>query len=253
MKPFIPVLGTENQSPFQLESRKEIIAVMRGLKDKKQLVSMIINDGAEVMISMILDVNDDDNSVTVGCASSNTANQRIVEAPRVSFEAALDKIGIQFSSQSVQRTTFQQTPALKFTMPVSVIRLQRREFYRINTPITHPILCTIPLDKKHGGGYIKLPAADISCGGVALLDEKKLLDATFGSIYKQAKIELPGIGIVDVTLQIRNSIDLTLMNEKTSRRIGFQFLDLPQNLLSQIQKFITKLERERNARRTNLG
>ena len=196
MKPFTPVLGTENQSPFQVESRKEIISLLRGLKEKKQLISMIINEGTEVIISMILDIDDSDNTVTIDAASSHTATQRVIEAPRVYFEAALDKIGIQFSSHSLQRCMFQGSAALQFTIPVSIIRLQRREFYRINTPFSHPIMCSIPTENVQGANHIKLPIADISCGGIAILDEKKLLNNTLGVMYKHAKIELPAIGIV---------------------------------------------------------
>ena len=214
---------------------------------------MIINDGTEVIISMILDVDDVDNTVTIDGASSQTATQRVIEAPRVYFEAALDKIGIQFSSHSLQRCSFQGSPALKFTIPISMIRLQRREFYRINTPFSHPIVCSIPMNSSQGAGYNKFPIADISCGGIAILDERKILNTSLGNIYKGAKIELHGIGVVDVNLLLCNSIDLVLMNEKTSRRIGLQFIDLPKAMGSQVQKFITKLERERNAKRTGMS
>jgi c-di-GMP-binding flagellar brake protein YcgR len=94
---------------------------------------------------------------------------------------------------------------------------------------------------------------DISCGGVALLDEKKILNADFGTVYENGKIDLPGVGLINVTLQVRNSQNLLLMNHKTSRRIGFQFLNMPQAILSQIQKLITKIERERNARQSGLN
>jgi hypothetical protein len=66
-----PSLGTENQSPFQVDSRREIISLLRGLKDSNQLISMLIHDGAEVFITSILDVDDNNNTVTVDCAPAN--------------------------------------------------------------------------------------------------------------------------------------------------------------------------------------
>jgi len=56
-----------------------------------------------------------------------------------------------------------------------------------------------------------------------------------------------------VTLQVRNSQNLLLMNHKTTRRIGFQFIDLGPAVMAQIQKVIIKIERERNSRQSGLN
>jgi hypothetical protein len=40
------------------------------------------------------------------------------------------------------------------------------------------------------------------------------------------------VGIVTATLQIRNSLDLTLLNNKLNRRLGCQFVDLPRSMLA---------------------
>ena len=98
-----------------------------------------------------------------------------------------------------------------------------------------------------------MPLVDISCGGIALLDEKKVLNADFGTVYQNSKIDLPGIGLIDVTLEVRNSQNLTLLNHKTTRRVGFQFVNMPGNIMAQIQKLITKIERERNSRQSGMN
>lgn len=246
------VLGTENQSPFQVDSRKEIIALLRTLQEDRQLINMIINEGSEVIITAILKLDDENNIIIFDTASTESGVQRLVEAPRIHFEAALNKIGILFSSSSMSRCTYMGIPAMSCTIPFSLIRLQRREYYRINTPIVSPILCAMTVPEENGGGTVKLPLVDISCGGVAILDEKRLLNVDVGLLYQNCKIELPGTGVIDVTLQVRNSQNLLLMNHRTSRRIGFQFFDLPKPTMAQIQKVITKIERERNSRQHGL-
>lgn len=247
-----PPLGTENQSPYQVDSRREIIALLRGLRDSNQLISMLINGGSEVFITSILMVDDINNIVIIDSAQSQLANQRIVEAPRVSFEGLLDKIGIQFSSSSLQRTEFENRPALQFAIPASLIRLQRREYYRINTPLSTPIRALIHIHNGERLELAKLSLVDISCGGIAILDEKKVLDNTIGTIYEHSKVDLPSIGLVDVILQVRNSQDLILLNGKTNRRVGCQFVNMSNSVLASIQRYIMKLERERNAKLTGI-
>ena len=245
-----PSLGTENQSPFQVDSRREIIGLLRGLKESKQLISMLINSGSEVFITSILDVDEETNLVIIDSAPGQLANQRIIEAPRVSFEGLLDKISIQFSASNLERIVFEDRPALQLLIPASMIRLQRREYYRINTPLSNPIKALVPVHIDGHAETLKMALVDISCGGIAILDEKKLLDNTVGIVYEHCKLDLPTIGLVDVILQVRNSQDLILLNGKSNRRLGCQFINMSNSVLASIQRYIMKLERERNAKLT---
>jgi c-di-GMP-binding flagellar brake protein YcgR len=104
-----------------------------------------------------------------------------------------------------------------------------------------------------GGGTQAFPLADISCGGIAILDNKIQLDNTIGQTFANCRIELPEIGPVTTALQVRNSLDLTLLNNKTNRRLGCQFVDISRGNMAAVQRYITKLERERNARLAGLG
>lgn len=250
MQSSAPALGTENQSSFQVDSRREIIALLRGLKESNQLISMMINEGSEAFITSVLDLDDINNIVIIDSAPSQAANQRIVESPRVFFEGLLDRISIQFSSSGIQRTIYDGRPALQLPIPVSLIRLQRREYYRINTPLSNPIRCIVPVEDEFGMALVKFSLVDISCGGIAMLDERKILDNTIGVTYQDCQVDLPGIGMIDLVLQIRNSQDLILLNGKTNRRLGCQFINLSNAVLASVQRYIMKLERERNAKLT---
>jgi c-di-GMP-binding flagellar brake protein YcgR len=90
--------------------------------------------------------------------------------------------------------------------------------------------------------------ADISCGGIAILDNKHLLGAAVGDTYTNCRIDVPDIGPVTTSLQIRNAIEMTLLNNKTTRRLGCQFVDISRANMAAVQRYITRLERERNAR-----
>lgn len=248
MPPFFPVLGTENQSPYTVESRREIVALLKGLKESNQLITMLIKGGSEVYITSILQVDQDHSTVIIDSAPDKDANERIAKASPIYFEGLLDKISIQFSSSHVEPIQFENRPALKISLPRSLIRLQRREYYRINTPVTNPIRCSIVLEEESGFRSHEFSLVDISCGGVALLDEKRVLDTTIGTEYSTCRIDFPSIGLIDVALQVRNSQDLTLLNGKTNRRLGLQFLNLSNSVLASIQRYIMKLERERNSK-----
>jgi c-di-GMP-binding flagellar brake protein YcgR len=243
----------ENWHDFEVESRKEIISLLRSIGEKNQLIRMLVHGESDVCVTSVLEVQADHNTVLLDCSINPEQNQRILAAKGVSFETTLDKIRILFSAERVEKATFEGNPAFKIALPASLIRLQRREYYRMSTPVSNPVRVVIPLPAELGGGTNSFPLADISCGGIAILDNKMMLGDTIGKNYADCRIDLPEIGTVQTTLQIRNSLDMTLLNNKSNRRLGCQFIDIPRGMLANVQRYITRLERERNARIAGLS
>ena len=242
----------ESWHDYEVESRREIVALLRQISEKKQLIRLLVKGEADVCVTSLLAVDADGGSIVLDRSISQEQNARIVAAPKVWCETSLDKIRIVFSLQNLGETRFEGSVALRADIPATLIRLQRREFYRMPTPVTTPVLATIQLPADLGGGKTSLPLADISCGGIAILDNKHQLGTTIGATYRDCRVELPEIGAVTTSLQIRNSLEMTLLNNKTTRRLGCQFVDISRGNMAAVQRYITKLERERNARLAGL-
>ncbi|MGV7209054.1 flagellar brake protein [Oxalobacteraceae bacterium A2-2] len=243
----------ENWHDFEVESRREIIALLRAIGEKNQLIRMLIQGEADVCVTTIVHVDEASNSVLLDCSINQEQNLRVLQSRRLSFETSLDKIRILFAAEKVESATFEGNPAFRIAIPPSLIRLQRREFYRMPTPVSNPVRVVIPLPAELGGGSTGFPLADISCGGIAILDNKRILGDTIGKNYTDCRIELTDSAIIETSLQIRNSLDLTLLNNKTNRRLGCQFVDMKRGALNLVQRYITRLERERNARIAGLN
>jgi flagellar brake protein len=249
--------GTEDVSPYQVHSRREIVGLLRSMQERNQLVSMQTDGGADAVVTSVLEVDEEGGLVVIDRAPSNAVNQRILASDNVSFETVLDNIRILFFATKVRECLYENLPALYIPIPASLIRLQRRENYRIPTPVANPVRCTIRIppddDTGAGGTTVVVTLKDISGGGIGVIDEKKLLDNTIGRIYKGCRLDLPGGTMVTADLQIRNSHDLTLSSGKSIRKLGCMFIDLPRSMLAAVQRYITKLERERNAKATGMN
>jgi c-di-GMP-binding flagellar brake protein YcgR len=234
----------EKWHDYEVRSRREIVALLRQIAEKNQLVRLLIKGESDVCVTSLLHVDADDDLVVLDRSINREQNERIVAAPKVMCETSLDKIRILFQLNNLGAIEWQGGGALRATVPATLIRLQRREYYRMETPVTNPVRVTIPVE----GAAVVFPLADISCGGIAILDNKLQLSTTIGASYPNCRIELPEIGAITATLQVRNSQDLQLLNNKTNRRIGCQFVDISRANLAGVQRYITKLERDRNAR-----
>jgi len=243
----------ENWHDYEVHSRREIVALLRQLAEKSALTRMLIKGESDVCVTTILAVDEDSGAIVLDRSIERAQNERIVAAGRVKCETSLDKIRILFDAAELEETTWRGDAALRAAIPPTLIRLQRREAYRMPTPVSNPVRTLLPLTIDAGGGIGVFPLHDISVGGIALLDNKLQLGTTVGRVIAGCRIELPEIGPIATALEIRNSLDLTLLNNKTSRRIGCQFVDISRGGLAAVQRYITKLERERNARLAGLA
>jgi c-di-GMP-binding flagellar brake protein YcgR len=241
----------EDMEPYRVRSRREIISLLRNIGERNQLVRMVINNGADTVVTSILDVDESDDTVMLDCAPTATMNHRVLESESLAFETVLDSIRILFDAPGIDSITYDNLPAFVIPLPQSLIRLQRREFYRVPTPLTNPVTCTIPVKTEDQVIQVNATLHNISGGGISIVDEKKLIDPTFGQIYDNCRINLPG-GPITVSLQIRNLLELTLTNGKSIHRLGCQFVNPSNGTLAAVQKYITKLEREQNARTTGI-
>ncbi len=243
----------DNWHDYEVGSRREINALLRQIGEKNQLVRMLVKGEADVCVTTILAVDPDDGTFVLDRSIDREQNERILSAGKVRCETYLDKIRILFTAEGLASTTFEGNAALRADIPETLIRLQRREFYRMETPVSNPVRAILPLPLELGLDSAVFPLHDISCGGIAVIDHKNQLSTVIGENLPNCRIELPEIGPVSVTLQVRNSLDMTMLNNKTSRRIGLQFVNMSRGGDAAVQRYITKLERERNARLAGLA
>ena len=243
----------EDWHDYEVASRREIVSLLRQIGEHNQLIRLLIRGEADVCVTSILAVDEDSNTIVLDRSVDPAQNQRMTGATRAKCETTLDKIRILFGAANLASTTWQGAPALRADIPPSLIRLQRREYYRMATPVTNPVRALIPVPVDAGGGMGVFPLHDISVGGIALLDARLQLGTAVGRVIEGCRIELPEIGPIATSLEIRNSLDLTLLNHKTTRRLGLQFADISRGGLAAVQRYITKLERERNAKLAGLA
>src|SRR5690606_36376935 len=182
----------EELNPFRVSSRREILALLRNIGERNQLVRMVIDQGADTIVTSILDVDDGNDTMLLDCAPTPEMNRRVLEGKTLSFETMLDSIRILFTSSDAESCMHEGLPAFVVPLPPHLIRLQRREFYRGPTPVTTPVLCTVPVRTDTMETVpVVTTLYNISGGGIAIMDEKKLLDTTFGRIYEDCRVELP--------------------------------------------------------------
>lgn len=243
---------TDNLEPYRVHSPREIIFLLEGVRSQRQLVKMSAGGSSEAVLTSILAVLPDEGCVVFDAAPTQTQNHRLSTCEHISFETKLDQIRVLFSTEAAEACEYQEYPALRVPLPASMLRIQRRQFYRVNVPRANPVAVSFPPPGTHDKPLEK-PAVvymlNISMGGVAIVDEQNQLDGTPGIIYQNCVLALPG-GSITVSLEITNVAHIKLASGKAVRHLGCRFVNISNGVTSLVQRFILKLERDHNAKMT---
>lgn len=236
--------------PFMVYARVEIVAMLRQLLEQGTLVTAYghpsaggaaggANDGFAV--TALLSVNPEFEEVVFDNASDPRAQRRLLAAERLTFVAFVQQVKVQFSTHRAEATLFEGKPAFRVRMPESLLRLQRREAFRVRTPLARPAHCLVPYTED-GRQYEKLRLLDISVSGMALLTYPEKFDLTAGTTVEGCYLDLPGVGSVGVAVRIRH-VDAVPRDER-ARRVGCEFVRLAPQARLALQRYVNLLDAE---------
>lgn len=246
-----PAKGVENDynDNYEISSRTEILYILRGMSEQGSLITFFFNHGYDFLLTTILNISADGSTMILDYGGDMKMNRKVLLTDRINCQARKDKVKIQFILHGVAVVRNEGRDAFLAAVPDSLIRLQRRTYYRVPTPRANPLAAIIPL-RQADGPMLLLQAGvvDISGGGIGLrvppgnprLEKDMLL---FGVTFA-----LPKIGNVIVDMHVRNIHDETMPNGKIHQRAVCQFVNLPNPMMNLIQRYIFKIQRERIAR-----
>lgn len=228
---------------YLLHSQQEIAQVLRGVMKSTELVTAYFDHGEHFFLTSIAAVRPADKALFIDFGVDATTNQRALQASRLVFVTNQDRVKVQFSTGPLRQVDLDGRPAFRAELPTSLLKLQRREYYRLATPMRAPLACVIPA----GEGRIEAQVTDISIGGVGLggFPPEHMLEP--GNQYAGCRIALPEEGTILTALEICAVQDLALRSGTVVKRAGCRFIGLPASQQAMVQRYITRIERERVA------
>lgn len=226
-----------------LTGRREIVSQLRGLIKQGETISVTFDGGRQSFLSVLIDISRDENHLYFDIGGSDETNSAFLRAEHCIFTSVVGGIRIQFPALQAREATLRGELVLAVALPKSLLRLQRREVFRIQLPSSNPYICRI----RRGSAQEKaLPLHDISIGGVGILSTEKLEFEQL-EILDNCWIDLRDSGALALTLEVRYVTPLESRTGKPLWHMGCQFIKLSALNETLIQRFMGRIETERRA------
>lgn len=239
-----PPLETSEQ--LRVHSQPEIEHVLKEVSEKGAVVTAYFDRGREFALTSIVGLSLDAHALFFDPGPDERVNRRWLASAAMLFITSQGQVKIKFAGHGVEEVLYRGSRAFRVPLPAFLVRLQRREFFRIATSLVNPIFCHIP--HASDGREAQAMVLDISVGGVALLDNQLELEFEPGNVYPNCRIDLPSFGLVNTGLEICNFSEVNLKNGLVARRAGCRFMDLGRAAENQVQRYIMSLELKKGLR-----
>lgn len=251
----IELARTEEDTEFHLHKKVEIVSILRALKDSNETISLYFNQGDDFIISSMFSVDEEENSVVLYAGSNANANKQAMLSGKLIAMTQLAKVKIQFVLHNIRMAQYRGRQAMLADIPESVLRLQRREYFRLIVPIRLPVKCQIPIPQPEDAPpkVVDVNVVDISAGGVGITTPPSDVPFDIEMVFDKCQIELPGVGVLVTGLNVRSIFEVTAKDGTASWRAGCGFVNMSGPMLSLLQKYIIKEERERKMREAGLS
>lgn len=204
---------------------------------------MVVNHARGQFISKILDVLPDGNLFVFDLGGVETENSRALYAGDLAFVAEPAGAKVEFKSSIAARWIFRayRHSSLRFRPSSSIFSaIQRRNYFRITTPVWPPLLCRGELADKTP---FQFEIKDISLGGLGLFTERDMSDVISpGDILENVEMDLDEYGFFCVDMQLVGQAD-SKGEVKVMKRLSFKFPALSASQERDLQQVIYELER----------
>ena len=154
---------------YLLSDPQEISHYLKQLANRGKLLTAHLDGGKQFFLTALVAVDDERGVILFDTAQAEALNRAAVMAKQVTLTANLDRIKIQFRLPGLREQSHEGRRVLAAAMPGALLRLQRREYFRLTPPVARPLVCQIHLEQTDGSlQTLHCGVSDISCGGISL-------------------------------------------------------------------------------------
>lgn len=240
-----PISEADDIGPYRLTSVVEVGFVLRSLAQRGDFVTIYFNNGRDLLLTRILDADVKSRTFVFDLSGHAQSNAALTRVEKAVFVATPEGVKVQFSTNHIQQTNFEGRPAFSAPFPPDLIKLQRREFFRLPTPISNPYFCRLSLGD---GELLRLDLHDISLGGVGVwFPEAKIKKIELGLKLPQTLFDFGPGGVMRIDVEVRNYRSVVNRQGQTQYIVGMRFGGLVRSQEASLQRLISQLERERKA------
>lgn len=235
-----------------LEEPARIGSLLQELCKRQVALSLHLDNSELYSTSSVVAVDLQRQQLQLDASAAQAVNACLSRGQPVHVHAQLDKVDVRFVLPRLDASGLTGDKLFTAGFPTRLLYLQRRELYRLSTPLMRWPECELWLDGDSAAS-VRLRVADIGPGGMALVHELPPHQLRPGQGLQPCRLHIPDGPMLDMDIRICNERNIISSSDgRALRRTGVAFENLVPSLQNHLSRYIFALDRMRNARRQGM-
>lgn len=221
----------------------EVGVQLRNLVNRGDFLTLQYRGGQ--LVTRILDVDTRERTFVFDWGAIPEQNNGVLATAQCHFHASPDGVRVEFITATPRRTEFEGRPAFVANFPDVLFYVQRREYFRVDTPVLDPCICrgTLP-----DGEPFAFEVHDLSLSGMGVrTTDERAKQFSEGMQLQDIELDLRSHGKLRVHLALVGLRSINLPDGHQRFHLGLRFESLPGSAENSLQRYITQLEMKRRA------
>ncbi|MBS1144788.1 MAG: flagellar brake protein [Proteobacteria bacterium] len=234
----------EIEDRFHITGVRPVAFMLAGFARDAVPFSVSFRAGSEMLLTTLLDAQPEKGLLIFDCSGSNELNRHFLQSEHNVFVGRPGGIHVQFVTGRALEMLYGGRKAFSVALPKFLVRLQRRETFRIDAPVGRPLQF---FGRLSDGRLLNVPVHDISVAGLGTTAMNPPEGLASGEHLANCHFALP-----DDKHELFFNATVCHLTPNVGRsgmqqwRVGLRFDDLPSAENNRIQRYIARVERERH-------
>ena len=230
---------TRPNKRYLVTAEAEIVQIIKSLVTRPELITVFLKNTNDFIITALLGIDEKNACLYIDDVKDQKKRNNILSNKTLTITTQINGIKFLFPVNVIGKTLYKDQFAFKISFPDYILKLQRREFFRAAPPIDHTLKCQINVEI----GNINVDIADISEGGLNLVDRHNTLSIKPDTVIKSCQINLPNFGVFESDLKVHRVTCSENDPKQQTKYIGCEYIQPGNITTSLIRRYILKVER----------
>ncbi|MBL0088339.1 MAG: flagellar brake protein [Ideonella sp.] len=233
--------ASDPNAAFRVHDPREVLALMRQLNDTSTPIQVSSPSGAG-LDTVLWSVDGHTARISLRAESNDSRLPTLIAGDEATAVAYLDAVKLQFDLEELVLVRSVSSCALQARLPATVLRLQRRQAYRVRTLeraapqalFRHPALPEMQLS---------LRVLDLSIGGCSLLLPDDVPPLEVGGVLHGVRMELDPVTRLAATLKLQHVT--SIQPQSHGARLGCELQGMTPEAERTLQRYIDQTQKRR--------
>jgi len=230
---------------YLIRNQKQVTNHLKMLSKERCLISACFGEGEkDTFLTAIIKIDEKNQTITIDCGPKEYLNKRLLDSAIIKCSTEYQGIEVLFEGRRVKKTGTPSHPAFLIPIPKSIFWVQRRQFYRVKSPLSKESHCAISIidNETKEQNIINFPLYDLSVSGFSISNKSKAL-----ANYFEPTQELPQCQLIlenEATLTLDIEVQHVTNQHVKPERIGCLIASPSPRIESVILRYMQNIERE---------